>query len=197
MTSEGPVADSLSGRVVLALGGLTAIVSMAAGCVPSDNAPAPTTATSSDVATDSPTASPSPSRSPNLDLKQRRAGEAVVRYWSVVSQLAADPKADLNPLSEVAADQAFAQQRVALKTYRAEGWVQIGEATVRGIRTTGDASPFTVSACVDVTGVDFIDSSGKSAVAPNRPNQQRYSYQVEERTNGFLVVMDTFKGKRC
>ncbi len=189
------MAGLLCRRGVLTLGITAAIVAGPSGCTLSDDVTPPPKSSSPDVSTETPTQSPSPT--PALELKQRQAGEAVTKYWAVVSQLAADPRADLMRLNEVAADQAFAQQRVALNTYRAQGWVQTGVANVSGVRVVGNSSPFTVSACVDVSNVDFRDQAGKSAVATNRPDQQRYSYKVVERASGFLVVEDTFRGKPC
>ena len=63
--------------------------------------------------------------------------------------------------------------------------------------TTKDGKTFTVTACVDVSGVDLVDKKGDSQVNPDRPDQQKYAYTVSRPADGFFVTEDTLKGKPC
>lgn len=161
------------------------------------------TATASSATTAQGTAAPSSSSSPTKSetLEQRDArlaGEAVVKYWAVVDDLAAHPTKSLNRLDSVARDQARAQMQTLLGTYAAKGLVQEGRASLSDVRaTTQDGKSFTVSACVDVSGVDLVNKQGESQINPARPAQQKYSYAVLKATEGFFVTEDTLKGKPC
>ncbi|MBD3783711.1 MAG: DUF4101 domain-containing protein [Micrococcales bacterium] len=156
------------------------------------------TQSSSPVASTGATASVSPTTEDADQRDLRLAGEAVVEYWAEVDQLAASPDSSIDDLKTVAADQAFAQQRVAVDAYRAKGWTQVGTASVTSVRATaGKGANFTVSACVDVSEIDFLDEEGESQVNPDRPDSQRFSYTVEKRNTKFLVVRDTLKGTPC
>ena len=62
---------------------------------------------------------------------------------------------------------------------------------------TKDGKTFTVTACVDVSRIDFLDAEGASTVNPDRPDRQRFSYTVVKADEGFFVTEDTLKGKPC
>ena len=51
-----------------------------------------------------------------------------MKYWAAVDDLASNPTKSLNLLDRVARDQARAQRQIALGTYAAKGWVQIGRS---------------------------------------------------------------------
>lgn len=170
------------------LGGCTA----GGGLSPTSLAPEPSTVTPS---ASPPT--PTPPSKTGGPTDAQRAGEAVVRYWALVDQLAADPTESTRQLESVAAGQALAQQRVALDSYRAKGWRQSGAATVSDIRSSASAGLFLVSACVDVRRIDFLDASGRSLVTAERPPLQRFSYEVDKQDEKFVVVKDTLRGSSC
>jgi hypothetical protein len=186
-----PAAAAAAGMAVL----------MATACNGAD-APDPTASTSQVTETTS-TATPTPSASETkvetpAERDARLAGEAVVKYWAVVDDLAANPTKSVNLLDPVARDQARAQRQIALGTYAAKGWVQTGSAVVSDVTATSkDGKTFTVTACVDVSGIDFVDEKGDSQVNPDRPDQQRFSYTVVKFDQGFFVTVDTLEGKPC
>lgn len=163
----------------------------------------PPTATSSPPSAPTQPETPTPSASATKSETPRQrdaqlAGEAVVRYWAVVDDLAANPTKSLNLLDRVARDQARAQRQIALGTYAAKGWVQSGTAAVSDVDLTAtEGKTFTVTACVDVSGIDFVDAKGKSKVNENRPDRQRFSYTVVKADGEFFVTEDTLKGKPC
>ena len=146
-----------------------------------------------------PTPSASATKSETPDEREARlAGEAVVKYWAVIDDLASNPTKSLNLLDVVARDQARAQRQIALSTYAAKGWVQSGKASVSDLETnTKDGETFTVSACVDVSKIDFLDAEGASTVNPDRPDRQRFRYMVVKADEQFFVTEDTLKGKPC
>jgi len=54
----------------------------------------------------------------------------ITRFWGVLDELASDPKKSLDKLAAVSRDQAIAQWRSNLTTYRRSGWKQVGDSTV-------------------------------------------------------------------
>ena len=186
-----PAAAAAAGMAVL----------MATACNGSDT-PDPTATTSQATETTS-TATPTPSPSETkvetpAERDARLAGEAVVKYWAVVDDLAANPTKSVNLLDPVARDQARAQRQIALGTYAAKGWVQTGSAVVSDVTATSkDGKTFTVTACVDVSGIDFVDENGDSQVNPDRPDRQRFNYTVVKVDQGYFVTEDTLEGKPC
>jgi len=186
-----PAAAAAAGMAVL----------MATACNGAET-PDPTATTSQATETIS-TATPTPSASETkvetpAERDARLAGEAVVALWAVVGELAADPSKDPKLLDTVARDQARAQWQVVLDTYLAKGLVQKGSASVTDVQATSDdGKTFTVTACVDVSGVDLVDKTGASTVNPDRPDQQKYSYSVAKTSEGFFVTVDTLKGTSC
>jgi len=122
----------------------------------------------------------------------------VVTYWAVVDDLAANPTKSPNLLDPVARDQARAQRQIALGTYAAKGWRQSGKAALSDVKATSkDGKTFIVTACVDVSDIDFVDEKGASQVNPDRPDRQNFSYRVVKAGEGFFVTEDTLKGKPC
>lgn len=163
--------------------------------------PDPTGTSSVSLTPSTATPSPSPSQTKSETPEERDArlaGEAVVKYWAVVDELAANPRKSLNLLNPVARDQARAQRQYVLGTYSAKGWVQQGTVKLADVKaTTKNGKTFAVTACIDVTGVDLVDKDGNSQVDPDRPDQWRYSYKVVKAPQGFVVTEDMLKGKPC
>jgi hypothetical protein len=63
--------------------------------------------------------------------------------------------------------------------------------------STTNGTNFSVSACVDVSHVNVVDSSGKSVVSAERPDMKRYVYDVQKAPEGFFVMTDTLEGRAC
>ncbi|MFC8501039.1 hypothetical protein ACFUC1_01670 [Pedococcus sp. NPDC057267] len=153
----------------------------------------PTTTTSTPTTT---TSTPTPLTPAEKDIKS--AEETIGRYWKVLDDLAADPKKSLNLVATVARAQAADQSRIELGTLQAKGWKQVGRSVVLSSRaTTKDGKAFTVTSCIDVSGVNVVDKAGKSVVRTGRPDRQQYTYTVVKAPQGFFVTVDTLKGKPC
>jgi len=170
-----------------------------AGCNGPSPQPSPTTSLS---------ASASPSTTANAsstateltpaEKDQQSAEEAVRRYWAVLDELAADSSKSLNMVATVARGQAADQARIELGTLQSQGLKQIGQSVVQSVAATPqDNATYSVVTCVDLTGVNVVDSSGKSAIRPGRPDRQKYTYTVEKAPEGFFVTVDTLKGTPC
>ena len=182
-------------RAIAAAAALAAVV-LTSACndpkpTPSTSTTTPSTTTAATTTTSTPPLTPA-----QKDLKSAEA--AVVNYWKVFDELAADPKKSLNLVNTVARDQAAAQTRVRLGTYQAKGWRLVGTTVVVSVdATTKDGKGFNVVACGDVSKVNVVDKDGKSVVTTARPPRQQYTYTVVKTSQGFFVTVDTLKGKPC
>ena len=140
------VADALRRFPAAAVAAGMAVL-MATACNGADT-PDPTATTSQATETTS-TATPTPSASETkvetpAERDARLAGEAVVKYWAVVDDLAANPTKSLTLLDPVARDQAPAQMQTLLGTYAAKGLTQTGTSSLTDVQrppTTGSHSP--------------------------------------------------------
>ncbi|MBM6402287.1 hypothetical protein [Phycicoccus sonneratiae] len=184
--------------------GIAAVAVLAAvalaGCNDGDATPTVSSATQTATATSASSSStPTPTKSltpAEQDLVD--AEQSVIDYWRVLDSTGADPKSNLNVLATVARGQALAQWQSTLSDYRSKGWVQQGAAKVVDPAAAKKANKkFSVTACIDVTGVEVVDASGKSVVASSRPNRQQYTYEVEKSPQGFFVTVDRLEGRPC
>ena len=181
---------------------LVACVVALAGCNAEDTPPSaiPTSSGQSSLPGTAGTSStPTPTRSLTpAEQDLRSAEEAVTEYWKVIDGAASNPSRNLKVLATVARSQALAQWQSTLSEYQAKGWKQVGLSVVRDAEAaTKGGKTFTVRACLDVSGLDVIDGSGKSVVAANRPAQQEYTYTVQKAPEGFFVIEDSLKGQSC
>ena len=145
-------------------------VSMAlVGCSGStevDSTPTPSAPNSSVSVTPTPTPSPMPTPS---TASEQAAADGVVAYLRVVDKLGIDPESDLNELNTVATGQALAQMQHNLMQYRIEGWRQTGEQvpTFVGSTAGSSAKEWSITMCIDVSGVDVVDLDGQSVKNPD------------------------------
>ena len=173
-----------------------------AGCNADDTPPSASpsgAAQSSSSGTVGTSSTPTPTKSLSPEEQDLRSAEgAITQYWEVIDEAASIPDQNLNVLATVARSQALAQWQSTLSEYRAKEWKQVGLSVVRDAEAaTKDGKTFTVRACLDVSGLDVIDGSGKSVVAANRPAQQEYTYTVQQAPEGFFVIEDSLKGQPC
>jgi hypothetical protein len=168
-----PAAAAAAGMAVL----------MVTACNGADT-PDPTATTSQATETTS-TATPTPSASETkvetpAERDARLAGEAVVKYWAVVDDLAANPTKSVKLLDPVARDQAGLSGSRAGHLRWQRVWCRRARASVTDVtrRRPKTGRPSRVTACVDVSGVDLVDEKGASTVNPDRPDQQKFSYTV-------------------
>lgn len=156
-----------STSLVLAVAGSLAFV----GCSGGSN-PEPTpTVTSTPSATPTPTPSSSPTPTPS-SAGEKAAADAVVSYIRTYDRLGADPASDLIELLNVARGDALAQAQYNLTYYRGHAWRVVGDRVpvFVGSAPGSDATQWSITVCIDVTGVDVLDSTGVSVQNPDGPS---------------------------
>jgi len=177
---------------MLALAAITAT----SACTANDPKPSPSTNTSVTSTTTTPTPS-STSLSP-AEQDAKNAAQTITRFWGVLDELSSDPKKSLDKLAAVSRDQAIAQWRSNLTTYRRSGWKQVGDSTVLSAEAQSvDGKNFAVKACIDVSKANVVDRAGKSVIAGGRQDRMEYSYTVQKAPEGFFVTEDKLKGHPC
>ena len=131
-----------------------------------NSTPRPSAPNSSVSVTPTPTPSPMPTPS---TASEKAAADGVVAYLRVVDKLGIDPESDLNELNTVATGQALAQMQHNLMQYRIEGWRQTGEQvpTFVGSTAGSSAKEWSITMCIDVSGVDVVDLDGQSVKNPD------------------------------
>jgi len=185
-------------RVVITLLAALALGACNGTAAPEPQTPttaAPTTSTATTEAT-SPTSEPVTSTPPT---EEDLAGQAVIDMWARIDLLAANPGRELTELAEVARGQALEQHRSLLFQDAANGRSRIGDVVVlpTSVQAASEADRFIVTACLDVSGVDVLDSEGNSVVLPGRPDRVAYDYTVEKTPDGWFVIEDLLEGKDC
>ena len=179
----------------LALAAITAT----SACAANDPKPSPSATTSAPSTATTPTPSSTSLSPAEKDAKDAKdAAQTITRFWAVLDELASDPKRSLDSLAAVSRDQAIAQWRSNLTTYRRNGWKQVGDSTVLSAeaKAVGGQS-FAVKACIDVSKANVVDRAGKSVVAAGRQDRMEYSYRVQKAPAGFFVTEDRLKGHPC
>jgi hypothetical protein len=173
-----------------------AAIAASSACTANEPKPAPSASTSVPSATTTPTPSSTSLTPAQQDAKD--AAQTITRFWGVLDELASDPKKSLDELATVARDQAIAQWRSNLTTYRRSGWTQVGNSAVLSMETRAvDGKNFQVKACIDVSKANVVDSAGKSVIAAGRQDRMRYTYKVQKAPQGLFVTEDKLKGQPC
>lgn len=161
--------------------GLLAVLAVC-GCTPKPGDPTPTpTPQPSVTASETPTPTPTPVPSPSTD-RERAATDAVLAYIKVVDKLGADPSSNLDELNTVATLDALAQMQYILQNYRIDGWRQVGQQVPSFMAATPGSSAleWTISMCIDVSGVDVLDAQGNSVKNPDGVPRILVDYEVVE-----------------
>jgi hypothetical protein len=176
----------------LALAAITAT----SACTANDIKPTPSTTTS--VTSTATTSTPSSTSLSPAEQDAKDAAQTITRFWGVLDELASDPKKSLDKLAAVSRDQAIAQWRSNLTTYRRSGWKQVGDSIVLSAEAQSvDGTNFAVKACIDVSKANVVDRAGKSVIAAGRQDRMQYSYMVQKAPEGFFVTEDKLKGHPC
>ena len=181
---EGLMRDRAAGVVKpLPAAALAAVLALllVTGCNDPGTGEPRATASSTTPAPSTATPSPSPSETKSETPQERDArlaGEAVVKYWAVVDDLASAPRQEPQPSRPRGPRPGKgADGRSSWAPTPPRVWFRRGRRLVTDVQaTTKDGKTFTVTACVDVSTVDLVDEKGNSQVNPDRPDQQRYTY---------------------
>jgi|GEM_PF-1378047 len=193
-------------RVVGLVGAALLLVGLAAcdpaGPTPSSSPSVTPVASPSASATPSPTPSPTPSQSQE-EKDQEAAKRAIVALYAALDRVGMDPKVSLKELDKVAAGETLESYKGARQQWRAKGWRQVGPPTrVLNLKASGlvneqGKSRITVTYCVDVTGVDVIDTRGKSQIGKDRPNKGSVITIVENINDVWLPIQERDGGSSC
>ena len=174
-----------------------AAITATSACTAND--PKPTPSTTSSVIGTATTPTPSFTSLSPAEKDAKDAAQTITRFWGVLDELATDPKKSLDELATVSRDQAIAQWRSNLTSYRRSGWKQVGDSTVLSAEALAvdGKNTFTVKACIDVSKANVVDPAGKSVIAAGRQDRTEYTYKVQKAPGGFFVTEDMLKGQPC
>ncbi|MBX3104143.1 MAG: hypothetical protein KF867_04120 [Cryobacterium sp.] len=118
------------------------------------------------------------------------AKEAYERYLDVTDRILKNADSDIGELASVLGGKQLEVEIEGAKDFRSKAWSAVGEVILKGgtlqqydrFATAGRAI-VVAYICEDVSGVDVLDSSGKSVVDVNRPATTLYEvvfdWQVE------------------
>jgi hypothetical protein len=168
-----------TGPLVLA----TAVMLALAGCVPSDS-----------PATSAPSASPTPVFA--SDAEALAAAEAAyAAYLKVSDQILAGGGMHPEQLLEVASESVYATEAVGYASAKQKGWRSVGASKVDGAELqsyeSNDPSHLvTAYLCIDVSGVDVVDSAGVSVVSSTRPDRTAFEISFGLKNNKRLIVLN-------
>lgn len=166
---------------------------LAAGCTKSEPPqPTPTPSSASQSAT------ASPSVTPTIPTSEAATVARAKGYVAMLDKLSSNPKANLDELSTVARGKAADKWRQILLDDRSAGHRQTGSTklTLISAKVGSSDQRWTVTMCLDVSGVDVVDRDGKSVVAKNRPDRVRDVLTVDQDTSSskWFVTQDKVTG---
>lgn len=132
---------------------------------------------------------PGPSRTPVFASEEEAlaAAEALYgEYQAAANALGQSGWVEPAALEPFVRGDALDDERSASESFRELGYTQVGFATFDSftLQQVEDDGPGTVRitayVCDDVTGVDVVDASGASIVAPTRPDRQALEIEVDD-----------------
>lgn len=164
-------------------------------CSNGDNAPAqtgsPAASTSLTPTPQAPTTAPTTPTTPpsETELAAEAASTLLRQYFATVDQLRQQPKRPISGLGAVAISTQLAAQKKLIQDQRSNGLHQTGSTTIAKIAvqsvnlddadpTAGEVPTIQIDVCYDVSGVDILDSRGRSVVSPDRPDNGWVRYSV-------------------
>ena len=150
------------------------------------------------------TASPSvtPTTASAQDAAVDAAADAVQRYYVLTDHLLSDPTSSIDEAATASSGEELDELRSQLQEQRARGERQTGSIALSDVEPLAVelSSPTTVTlrVCVDVSGVDVVDTAGQSVVQPGRPARSQVDVTVVDWSpNGWLVEKTASSGESC
>jgi hypothetical protein len=146
------------------------------------------------TATSGPSLAASPTSDPVAEAAAVEAAKAAVTaYYAVFYELLQDPAGfDATRFDTVAADDALAKLQAFRNQYLQAGWTVSGDAVVVSATVvsvdmtadpvTGAVPTVRLNVCKDISGVDVVDSTGKSLVPADRQNRSLVGVTVANAT---------------
>lgn len=197
-----------AGTALLAVAGM--IIGLSA-CDPEPMDPSPPTtspsATSTGSVSSSPTStrtpSPSPTPTSSEDAERAAIREAFFEFQSTLNRITTDPSVDIDILRNVAGGELLDLQMGTMKQWRAKGWratkkVAVENVQIEEVSVKGDVRTALVTYCANSTGVDVVNSDGKSVVVDGRQDYFPRRHWLELGDNGqWLPVRERDGGDAC
>jgi hypothetical protein len=125
------------------------------------------------------------------------AKKAYLAYLAVSDQILIDGGKDPQRLLTVATPAELKSQMAGFNEEKSRGWHSTGGTTIDDIKLQGyfpnrRASVVIVYACIDVSGVDVLDSSRHSVVSSSRPDRATFqtTFDLANQSMGKLLVSD-------
>lgn len=155
----------------------------------------PSTPTSPIAVSSSSTPTPSATSLDPATQDLRGAEQAIVALVAKADALAQDPTTDAGDIAMVARDEAFNSELSVLIHNHKNGYVQVGFSKVLDPHAVlAGTATWSVTACIDVSGTDVVDKSGKSVVSPSRAPRYGYTYSVIKDGIKFYVTKEQVTG---
>lgn len=152
--------------------------------------PTPTSQASTAVA-------PSSTPTPSMSAGQVEAAATVENYYLILNEVGTATQRDFNDIREAAVGEVADPLVQAYQQYRAAGIVQTGEYVVDVRSVEGRTAPYMVEACVDATGVDLVDTDGKSIIAPGTNIHRLHGFTVDTVGDAMRITADDVLADSC
>ena len=157
--------------------------------------------------TRSPTIEPRPVTSPPVEpsaeeTASQAAEQAVADYYRVTDALLGQGQLPIEQAAEVATGAELDAVRQLLQQRRGDGRRQTGSVVVEALDVTGlgltPPASADVRVCLDVSGVDVVDTAGASVVLPDRHPRTVIDLGLLEQPDvGWVVEQVTSEGLPC
>ncbi|MEW1833406.1 hypothetical protein [Microbacterium sp. NPDC079995] len=138
-----------------------------------------TTVLAAALAACAPASAPTPTPTPTGFASEEEAfaaAEATYRaYVDALNRVDLSDPATFEPVYALTTGEANATERRGLSEYHADGLSVSGETVVtlvKGSVWESELDRVVLDTCIDVSGVDVVDSNGVSQVSPTRPDVQ-------------------------
>ncbi|MET4580638.1 hypothetical protein ABIE21_000128 [Conyzicola nivalis] len=122
------------------------------------------------------------------------AEEAYREYLSVTDAILSDGGSDPERLLVVASQSVYEKQlpgyrHVAENGWRGTGTTLVDSISIQDFQPMSKTSQIVIHACVDVSNVDVVDSSGRSVVSPSRPERTPFEVAFTAATSDRSLVL--------
>src|SRR5699024_10873122 len=144
-----------------------------------------------------------PTPTSSEDAERAAIKRAILDFKETLNRVRKDPQADINALKSVAGGQLLDLELSTMKEWRAKGWRQVGDVRVEHldigpVSTSNGKASARATYCADSSGVDAVDSSGKSIVVEGRPDHFPTVMTLERSKDGEWIPMrESTEGDAC
>lgn len=175
-----------------------AVLVLTSACQTTTTPPSPSPVGSRSVTPSAVVTTPTPTPTPTPTL---RPPELSVRgFWATVDELraATDAPPEISKLNVYGRGPAFeAWSNILMQGY-GRGEHQVGKSSIvsSSSKPGATATQYVVTVCVDTTGVDIVDKSGKSVKSPEAVARNTAVHTVEQDAKDGRWYVMTYEGRR-